>query len=370
MQSCSTTGSVVIVNVTDLRSDAIAVTADKVTVFPLPGLSAGQAKDWIRQDLTTTSLNDRGRKNKAYLQFLLWLWRKCVRPVLDELHCYVQPSADDLPRIWWTGTGLASTFPFHSAGDISAGIAESTYSRAISSYTPTFKALQYSQERASTTSLSGRDPWRVVIITMPETPGANPLPGTSLEKTEVIAAMGPSVSIVSLAYPDVRGTMAQLQECTVAHFACHGVSDLIDPSKSGLILQTASKATEESRQDILSVRNVCQAHLSQAEIAYLSACSTAQNQATRLSDEVLHVVSGFQVAGFRHVVGCLWPSDDTVCVEVAKSFYSELVQGRAARKDDDRAAALALHQAVVKVREREKYCKRPLLWALYVHFGA
>lgn len=37
----------------------------------------------------------------------------------------------------------------------------------------------------------------------------------------------------------------------------------------------------------------------------------------RLSDEVLHVVSGFQVAGFRQVVGCLWPSDDNVCVEVA-----------------------------------------------------
>jgi CHAT domain-containing protein len=203
---------------------------------------------------------------------------------------------------------------------------------------------------------------------MPETPGASPLPGTSLEKTEVIAAMGPSVSIVSLVCPDVRGTMAQLQECTVAHFACHGVSDPTDPSKSGLVLQTAREATEDSTQDMLSVQNVCQAHLAQAEIAYLSACSTAQNQARRLSDEVLHVVSGFQVAGFRHVVGCLWPSDDTVCVEVAKSFYSELVQSRLTKKDDNRATALALHQAVVKVRERES--KRPLLWAQYVHFGA
>jgi CHAT domain-containing protein len=102
-----------------------------------------------------------------------------------------------------------------------------------------------------------------------------------------------------------------------------------------------------------------------AEIAYLSACSTAQNKATRLSDEVLHVVSGFQVAGFRHVVGCLWPSEDMVCVEVAKSFYARLFQDRAARgdndrADDDRAVALALHRAVVKVRESEEYRKRPL----------
>ncbi|KAH8710105.1 CHAT domain-containing protein [Phaeosphaeriaceae sp. PMI808] len=162
--------------------------------------------------------------------------------------------------------------------------------------------------------------------------------------------------------PDVGSTMAQLQECNVTHFACHGVSDLLDPSKSGLILRIAGKAMEESRQDILTVREVSQAHL--------SACSTAQNQAIELSDEVLHVVSGFKVAGFRHVVGCLWPSDDKVCVEVAKSFYSELGQSQAARLNVDRAAALALHKAVVKVQESKKYHKRPLLWAQYAHFGA
>jgi hypothetical protein len=99
MQGCSTAGSIVVVNITDLKSDAIIVTPDALKVLRLPGLSARQAKDWIKQGLTTTSLNDRGRKNKAYLQFLSWLWRVCVKPVLDELHCYVQPSADDLPKV-------------------------------------------------------------------------------------------------------------------------------------------------------------------------------------------------------------------------------------------------------------------------------
>jgi len=204
---------------------------------------------------------------------------------------------------------------------------------------------------------------------MPKTPSASDLPGTRAERSEVIAAMGPSVSIQTLEYPDVASAMTQLQECNIAHFACHGVSDPVDPSRSGLILQTARTSTQELRQDILSVREVSQAHLSRAEIAYLSACSTAQNQAIRLLDEVLHVVSGFQVAGFRHVVGCLWPSDDKVCVDVAKSFYSELGQGGTARYND-RATALALHKAVVKIRERNEYRKRPLLWAQYVHFGA
>lgn len=89
---------------------------------------------------------------------------------------------------------------------------------------------------------------------------------------------------------------------------------------------------------------------------------------------MLQVVSGFQVAGFRHVVGCLWPSDDKVdkvCVEVAKSFhYSELGQGTDMKFSIEKAAALALHKAVVKVGESKGYRKRPLLWAQYVHFGA
>ena len=369
IQRCSTKGSIVVVNITDLRSDAIIVTANVFKVLPLPGLSAREAKDWINQDLTTTSLSDRGRKNKAYLQFLSWLWHGCVRPILDELHCYAQPSAEDLPRVWWIGTGLTSSFPFNSAGDISAGPTESACYRTISSYTPTIKALQYAQERARTTTPSCCDPWKAAIITMPKTPSASDLPGTRAERSEVIAAMGPSVSIQTLEYPDAASAMTQLQECNIAHFACHGVSDPVDPSRSGLILQTARISTQEPRQDILSVREVSQAHLLHAEIAYLSACSTAQNQVITLSDEVLHVVSGFQVAGFRHVVGCLWPSDDKVCVNIAKSFYSELSQGGTA-KYNDRATALALHKAVMKIRERNEYRKRPLLWAQYVHFGA
>ncbi|KAH0563243.1 hypothetical protein GP486_002188 [Trichoglossum hirsutum] len=379
MQSCSTKGSIVVVNITNLRSDAIIITTNTFKVLPLPGLSAHQAKDWINQDLTAATLSDRGRKNKAYLEFLLWLWHGCVRPVLDELHCHVQLSANDLPRVWWAGTGLASSFPFHSAGDMSAGPTESACYRAISSYTPTIKALQYARERAGTTIPSCRDPWRVVIVTMPKTPPAHKqsardplktprdLPGTRSERSEVITAIGSSMYIRTLEHPDVASTIVQLRECNIAHFACHGVSDPVDPSRSGLILQTARISTEEPRQDILSVREVSQAHLSRAEIAYLSACSTAQNKVERLSDEALHVVSGFQVAGFRHVIGCLWPSDDEVCVDVAKSFYSELGQGR---YKDDRATALALHKAVVKIRESKEYRKRPLLWAQYVHFGA
>ena len=162
---------------------------------------------------------------------------------MDELHYYVQPSVEDLPRVWWIGTGLTSSFPFHSAGDISAGLTECACYRAISSYTPTIKALQYAQERARTTTPSCCDPWRAAIVTMPKTPSASDLPGTRAERSEIIAAMGPSVSIQTLEYPDVASAITELQECNIAHFACHGVSDPVDPSRSSLILQTARTST-------------------------------------------------------------------------------------------------------------------------------
>ena len=108
-------------------------------------------------------------------------------------------------------------------------------------------------------------------------------------------------------------------------FACHGSTDHADPSNSGLILQRQDG--QDRQRDRLTVQRVSELSLSGAHIAYLSACSTAENKAERLSDEVIHVVSGFQVDGFPHVVGCLWPSMDRICVEVvADGFYQSLFQ--------------------------------------------
>jgi CHAT domain-containing protein len=104
--------------------------------------------------------------------------------------------------------------------------------------------------------LSKRNSLRALIVTMPETSRADSLKGTRREKAEVIEALELFVSVESLEHPDAASTIAQLQKCNVAHFACHGVSYPSDPSQSGLILQKASSGTEELQQDILSVQAV------------------------------------------------------------------------------------------------------------------
>jgi CHAT domain-containing protein len=368
MKKASEDGNIVVINITDLRSDAIVISSIGFSAVPLPRLDASSAKGWINKDLTMPSSNDPakdGKNNKIYRQFLSWLWQQCVKPIFQEAQYKPRPSMNRLPRVWWIGTGFASSFPFHAAGDSSTGPTESTYYWAVSSYTPSIKALIYARERTPATTLSSNNRRKLLVISMANTPDANGLPGVEKEKTAVVRALGNSVSVEVLEQPNVASVLHQIQQCTIAHFACHGVSNSSDPSESGLLLQTSAT---EPRQDILSVRKISQTHLAGGEIAYLSACSTAENRAASLVDEVLHVVSGFQVAGFRHVVGCLWPSSDSVCVEVAKSFYSEIRRG--GMEWEDRAVAAALHKAVVKICESKEYSRRPLQWAQYVHYGA
>jgi hypothetical protein len=138
------------------------------------------------------------------------------------------------------------------------------------------------------------------------------------------------------------------------------------PLKVAFLLQSATK---DSEQDVLSVLRLYESSLLHGDIAYLSACSTAENRAKHLMDELLHVVSGFQVAGFRHVIGTLWPSNDSVCVEVARSIYSELCR-TGTLEYTDRDVVMAFHKAVSAVATSSEYRRLPLRWAQYVHYGA
>ncbi|MDX3104629.1 CHAT domain-containing protein [Nonomuraea angiospora] len=177
--------------------------------------------------------------------------------------------------------------------------------------------------------------------------------------------------------------LAALPECTIAHFACHGVSDLADPSESRLLLRDHDSAP-------LTVSSLASVNLERAELAYLSACSTALmsvvtlgsvefdpalraelpdlaaamlavNQNADLVDEAIHLSSAFQLAGFRHVVSTLWEIDDAAAVQLADDFYAGL-------RGDAGSSARALHDAVRALRDRRP--RLPSLWASYLHAGA
>lgn len=108
-------------------------------------------------------------------------------------------------------------------------------------------------------------------------------------------------------------------------------------------------------------------NIKNAQLAYLSACSTADNASADLADESIHIASGFQLAGFSHVLGTLWESNDAGCRQVAVDFYRELFNGKA-HGEGHAAVSIAFNLAVKKLRKRS--LRQPILWASFIHTGA
>ncbi|KAM5466949.1 hypothetical protein MauCBS54593_005568 [Microsporum audouinii] len=360
MQKCAADGNIIIVNVTTIRSDAIVVTSTSVRIVRLPMMAASEAQPWLQKQWNGSKV-ERGKKNKEYLGYLSWLWRVCVSPILKHINGFMEPLREEPPRVWWIGSGLASSMPFHAAGDYSSGLTDNAYYTTISSYTPSIKALTHSRS-----GLSSKDDinGHFLIATMGTTPGLVKLPGVSIEKDGVVQALDGVITPKQLTQPSTDEVLKTLDDCAFVHFACHGYTDQTDPSSSGLIFQKHDGS--DLKQDIMTVRDLSKINFKNARIAYLSACSTAENRVAKLIDEEIHVVTGFQVAGFRHVIGCLWPSIDRVCAEVARGFYSSLFRNRNTQWGDIDASK-ALRESVMEVWTTD--LKRPLNWAQFVHYG-
>ncbi|KXG51529.1 Tetratricopeptide-like helical [Penicillium griseofulvum] len=359
LQANATDGPIVVVNVTSISSDALIVRPSGIKHIPLPNFDISKANQYRSWGLTRSpsrliELKEKGGPS-TFEKLLRDLWSDCVRLVLDELG-FLYPTSDTLPRIWWIGTGLAASLPFHAAGDHSPGSLENALSCVLSSYTPSIKMLQFAREKTRTLNTQS-----VLLVTMPKTPGEDDLPGVMAESQAIQEAVTTPHTVKSLIQPSAENVLHGLQDCSIAHFACHGSSDMNDPSNSFLALQGQDSV------DRLTVKKISESHMKQAWLAYLSACSTAENQTSALADEALHLASGFQVAGFAHTVGSMWSSNDEICVQVAAIFYRELI-AEGGLVEGNRAVATALHTAVMTVREEN--LGRPYLWAQYVHFGA
>jgi CHAT domain-containing protein len=294
------------------------------------------------------------------LVFLKWLWDVCVYPILTELGMLVEEPADaELPHVRWIGVGVLSRAPFHAAGIHTAGSKDNTLSLTSSSYAPNIRALSYSREGIQREYLTRKTDSRFLLVAMDDDAvGAKPLHSARDEKKS-IQDLTASVSVytTTLSNPSSSDVLAQLPDHDIVHFVCHGYSDALAPSNSYLVLASSSR---------LSVEQIIRKNAASAQIAYLSACSTAQFNGSRLDDERIHIASSFQLAGFTHVIGTLWETEDETCRELAGAFYG-IVLGEGEGWSGTWKVGRALHCAVESVRRRDR--ELPLLWAPFVCFG-
>jgi len=193
---------------------------------------------------------------------------------------------------------------------------------------------------------------------MPTTPGESPL-GVSEEAVEIKHNLRDFSLVETLEMPSAELVLQVLPRYNIAHFACHGVSS-INPADSHLLLLKARLEEQAEEADKLRVKDIAALKLPAARLAYLSACSTANTDSPKLLDEGTHIVSSFHIAGFVHVIGTLWPSDDQACQEMASEFYSMLSQ------TDD--VAVSYRTAIMRLVKQKPL--QPLYWAPFIHFGA
>jgi CHAT domain-containing protein len=81
-------------------------------------------------------------------------------------------------------------------------------------------------------------------------------------------------------YETVR---AALPHYPIAHFSCHGISDRDNPAASRLLLH-------DYNENPLNVASISSIQLTNAELAFLSACSTSETN-YNLTDEAVHITA-------------------------------------------------------------------------------
>ncbi len=350
-------GPIVIVNVSDYRSDAIVVQTGGIDVVPLPLVTRESTEsEWLSfvvgvdmavdQGLTDEQLTKAAWRVREGLQ---WLWDAIVGPVLTHLGLTESPVDKPLGRMWWLPSTLLNFMPLHAAEDRSdTGVAVSALDLVISSYTPTVRSLLRAREERGRAIDPAAGP---LVVAMPNTPGMVELPGAR-EDAEYLKKKFSGAVTLSNEQAMKNVVLDKLPKHPWVHFSCHGDSDRMNPSASHLFVAGAEELTvlEVSRKRV------------DGEFAFLAACRTSQS-GLALVDEAVHLASAFQLAGYRHVLAAMWPIADEVAQMISCSVYTEISAGG---PSVERAAAI-LHDAVRKVRnERPEY---PVLWASYVHLG-
>lgn len=348
-------GPVALLNVSKYGSAAFLIRDAAVAARELPALTPATVRAMLAELLIVTDLSKTHQwAAQLRLDHLLgWLWDSVVGPVLDHLGITRRLDQHDKPdgktegpRIWWCPAGLLSFLPLHAAGHHatrSDAIPQTAIDRVISSYTPTLRVLERSRRASARTS--GQ-----LLVVDPGTLGAE----DDRRKAAWRKRKGDKLLMDAAATRSAVQSDLELREYGRVHFDCHATSELSNPSGSRLELYGAEQ---------LALADVIALRLDHADFAFLAACSTYQG-GTTLADEAIHLGGAFQLAGYRHVVGTLWPMKSTPTADRIAAAVHQAIAG----SEGVAATPAALHRATRQ--QRDAAPGMPSLWAPYVHSGS
>lgn len=186
-------------------------------------------------------------------------------------------------------------------------------------------------------------------------------PGETLPSVQAeiddLQQLGDFVDVLVGTEANPNQVLSSLQKHSWAHFACHGhLGDITQPFQASFELHDGSS---------LTLLELIQAKLPNAELAFLSACHSAEGGHIT-PDEPIHLAAALQFCGFRSVVGTLWAMDDEDGPMISREFYKHMFCNPG-NKVDFRDSAEALNVAIRALRKNYVPLHR---WIFFVHIGA
>ncbi|EJD02310.1 TPR-like protein [Fomitiporia mediterranea MF3/22] len=346
LQQAASEGPVVVVNHCKYRSDALIMLSREerpVVCVPLDGEFYQDSIHLCRELIETRT--GHGANSPRYDEILRramkTLWDRVVSKVVEKLR---ELGIAEGSRIWWCPTSVLSALPFHAAGPFEDVDGTSVYllDKYISSYTPTLGALINAQ-----TCGNGDEPAALVI-------GDTSLP-SAREEIRKIKNSGIQPKLLS-STASHNAVIKALQKSTWVHFVCHGNLNP-KPFKSSFKLSDRG----------LTLLDIVQANLPNAQFAFLSACHTAEQPHNIAHDEVLHLAAAMQFSGFRSVIGSMWELLDEDGPFLARTVYEYMCNCDEGETKYKRAAA-GLREAAVALKARDDIGTER--WVNLIHIGA
>ncbi|KAG8218955.1 hypothetical protein J3R82DRAFT_4668 [Butyriboletus roseoflavus] len=285
LQQAACEGPVIVVNASKYGCDALVVLVDR-NPHHIP-LSI--TKEGVRELLSKLNKLTVDAKSMDVTRelgiFMRELWHEVVSPIVNYLKT-VHPFQS---RIWWCPTAEFSLLPLHAAAPYRDG-QRNLANLYISSYTPTLTALIRARRHALPHSASK---------------------GKHFVVKQRIDGLATFTHIESQESCIARVT-EELRKNEWVHFACHGIPNRKQPFESAFALHDGR----------FTIEQIIRCELQNPQFAYLSACHTTVGD-EESPDEVIHLASAMQFAGFRSVIGTMWAVDDAQTSEIASTFYEQ-----------------------------------------------
>ncbi|KAH9171555.1 CHAT domain-containing protein [Lactarius sanguifluus] len=352
LRSAALRGPIVLINHCRWRSDILILTPNSLPRAIPTAEDFYECANKLRDELVEARKHglDSDKYQAALGSVLKGLYKLVGEPVINGLHLLL--GVPEQSQVWWCPTSVFCSLPLHAMGPIPSGDTSDRYfsDLYVPSYTPSLSALIESR-KASPQML---DKPSLLLVAQPD----DSLPGVWGEMNVVQALNARVTNLVSdAAIPS--SVVEGLRGSRFAHFACHGELEIGKPFEASFKLHGGSR---------LTLLDIVQSRLPDAEFAFLSCCHTAEITEDSIADEALHLTAAMQYCGFRSVVGTMWAMADTDGRDLAKSFYKSLFSGRWADVPYYERSAGALRDATQKLRKKRGMTLER--WVNFVHYGA